>query len=741
MTSLVARLCALLLGVGLLSVAVSAPAAAGARTPPAPLAPTDVVIAPSANGVVTEGDTFTISAVYRTVNNQMVNDKGHPFEGVLSFKVYNASGAVVAQDRGQLPTFYLTRSPSRQETQSSFAPLPVGNYVVGVSALNFSGNEITYGPETRVPVTIQPRADFDQLANHPMQNSFQCTDCFGTATSAVIGSITVPPQASADFSVPVEQVVANSVPPKVLPATGIGGATEPKYADPIYVGRIHLNVRVSTLTANNTEGDLSVSYVDRPAPANPTLRYPPSLDTFITMLPVFDRSATQSDVLRLTNTGGTALKVEFRSGGWVAWYGGSEEQLTDDELEGSQYDSQDVGSTIQSGPDDARTTLPPATEATNSCGPQDVSEAFIDGRAAVPDDDPVDVQCTEVSPVESLIPDADRPRSLSEESNDSTGDQAYARGTLPIVNTASCYQKVTLSDWQTKRYAMCSARKVTHIRYRQPNCCSPYVEVGRVSYTVYRDIALGRLNTNISFSMQVVFSGCGGEMCEPSRMRLTAWCEYSCGTEKFLESTISATDRFSAVLSKDFDGSLSAAGTSHDMRIGTRVDLLNPCGSNCVRNDEPIKDDSRIIRCDNFAYFAQSAGCTVPAFEPVFSLSIQNEGVDESAQFIRDVQTNVYPWGVVGMSSAWLTRTNKATRDKNRYAACRGFSGSKSCDEYPFASTDQGCYSGGLAINCNRANVLLSDNVNAGRKLGSFYRRTRLKRDYSDEQFYVRIVG
>jgi hypothetical protein len=224
-------------------------------------------------------------------------------------------------------------------------------------------------------------------------------------------------------------------------------------------------------------------------------------------------------------------------------------------------------------------------------------------------------------------------------------------------------------------------------------------------------------------------------------LRFIAACSNSCGTEKFLDTSISSSDIYSGILTVEFDGSLASAGTYKDMRIETKDYTNIPCPSaNCVYGGTPELDDSRIIRCDNYAYFNQGAGCTVPAHEPVFRLSLSSERVNESAAFIKSVQDNVYPWGVKGDEVNWLTRGSKDDIARNRRAACSGFTGSKSCDEYPFASTKQGCYTGGSYINCNTGNVDISDNIRAGAKLNGFYRRARIKRNFSDDQFYVSIV-
>lgn len=150
---------------------------------------------------------------------------------------------------------------------------------------------------------------------------------------------------------------------------------------------------------------------------------------------------------------------------------------------------------------------------------------------------------------------------------------------------------------------------------------------------------------------------------------------------------------------------------------------------------------SNMIRCDNKSYFHQSPGCRLPAAEPTFVLYRKGEGVDEAAKWYKHFQENIYPWGT--SNTTWFTRAEKWERRKNRRKACSGFVKSaptKSCDEFPFAVTKQGCYTNnGEENSCTPGDVDLDHNVRAGAKLGAFLRRNRILRSEPDEQFYVRI--
>lgn len=170
------------------------------------------------------------------------------------------------------------------------------------------------------------------------------------------------------------------------------------------------------------------------------------------------------------------------------------------------------------------------------------------------------------------------------------------------------------------------------------------------------------------------------------------------------------------------------------------------------------------IRCDVALVKSNSQGCIYPDAPAILrTIVTTNPDVDESAIHIREAQAAGRPGKFVPIGngtifpaseSKSLTRTRDATlRRANRteskdqcvvkYGAVTGqctFTGDPDetptdcdCDEYPFASTEQGA-SRDPEVSVKRIDA--SDNRRAGAFLGNFYLNQRV---LDQEQFYVDV--
>ncbi|MEV0764274.1 hypothetical protein [Nocardia sp. NPDC050435] len=122
--------------------------------------------------------------------------------------------------------------------------------------------------------------------------------------------------------------------------------------------------------------------------------------------------------------------------------------------------------------------------------------------------------------------------------------------------------------------------------------------------------------------------------------------------------------------------------------------------------DETFPFSSRFatVRCDGQAG-RNSVGCAVPGAAAIWDVRPRN--VPEFAQHVRNAQISGLPGEPGGTP---LTRTtNETTMTQNRNATCNTIPGprpaGKDCDEYAFASTNQGGNNGGGTLrtynNCN----------------------------------------
>lgn len=163
----------------------------------------------------------------------------------------------------------------------------------------------------------------------------------------------------------------------------------------------------------------------------------------------------------------------------------------------------------------------------------------------------------------------------------------------------------------------------------------------------------------------------------------------------------------------------------------------SPAGGRAARSETQFFDE---VRCDAVAYIV-SAGCAYWRQPGYFKLAVSDSTVDSSARFIRDAQIKLptHP-GVLGWVG--LNRAAPLTIDANRKAvepACKALKGNiqgYDCDEYPFASTNQGAASGTQGVNWQIALVDPSDNQKAGALLSGFYARNRM---WYGDHFYVQI--
>lgn len=171
--------------------------------------------------------------------------------------------------------------------------------------------------------------------------------------------------------------------------------------------------------------------------------------------------------------------------------------------------------------------------------------------------------------------------------------------------------------------------------------------------------------------------------------------------------------------------------TSQTLQVGVRNAVATP-------PHPTILLDPIATRCDSEPGNT-TAGCAFNEITAVFTLSVSDPSVNETAQHIALAQFELpgSPGSLIAGNP--LTRlTDPVARVANRTAACQGFVPARprdQCDEYPFASTYQGAALAGPG-NFSVASVAGLDNTTAGGRLGAFYQRNRI---YDGEEFYVDI--
>lgn len=346
------------------------------------------------------------------------------------------------------------------------------------------------------------------------------------------------------------------------------------------------------------------------------------------------------------------------------------------------------------------------------------------------------ISCTAHDSAPLPLAEIDRQGSVSLE--DSANDSYFGRGSasLALTNQGSCWPSTIDPDtWVSKRYESCNVTRLTIRLKKIINAAGATKEVGRIKIALWRMVQLGQTNTKLSASQQLSWVSCSGAGCSPGLVAgasAVMFCESSCGSSSGSQlMSVTKSDKKSGVYEHEFAAPLASSESVRAVTVDGTWDVKSVAPFQDVSPQMNLHG-SPYIRCDNMSYFSQSAGCVFRAFKPVFQLDTADTAVDTAASHIAWAQSNRYPWG---LTSAPLRRGNPSLTEKNRKAACANFKKTMSCDEFPFASTTQGCYT--HASYCSVRDIPRSDNVTAGARLGAFYRRARIMRD--TDYFLVNI--
>lgn len=353
-------------------------------------------------------------------------------------------------------------------------------------------------------------------------------------------------------------------------------------------------------------------------------------------------------------------------------------------------------------------------------------------------DDPTVVFC------ESAIQPEQAPSLPVTATTAQTNATASAAEYDPWPDTPSCEDKTRqFTGWTTSRFKACN------YSYRKGKMYivsrSGAKKVGEWEYALWQNVWLGHLTRRMAMNEKLWLIKQSGAL---KGMPMTAQLNYDCNpncadpdvgaklrTVELAPGLYEANIWLSFVSEIPHDGAAKPGGGALDSMIYTSVSWSAAGAVSPGRAGFPR---SNIIRCDNEFYFSQRAGCRFIAAEPTLILYRRGEGIDEAAEWYKYFQDNIYAWGKY--KSTWFTRAEPWEKKKNRNKACSGFKKTKSCDEFPFAVTKQGCWTnGGVDRSCTPGDVLLKHNTRAGAKLGAFLRRNRILRSDPQEQFYVRI--
>lgn len=136
------------------------------------------------------------------------------------------------------------------------------------------------------------------------------------------------------------------------------------------------------------------------------------------------------------------------------------------------------------------------------------------------------------------------------------------------------------------------------------------------------------------------------------------------------------------------------------------------------------------VRCDR-ARKVIGTGCVFRDIRPTFHMSLKG-GAPQTAKHINEAISGIYP--SVLSRKVWMTKYNPSRQIAQ--GKCKAREYVLSCDEYPFATTYQGCYFTVPKGKCSVKDIPLADNKRGGAFLNSFYQKQRV---IQGDSFNVRI--
>lgn len=260
-----------------------------------------------------------------------------------------------------------------------------------------------------------------------------------------------------------------------------------------------------------------------------------------------------------------------------------------------------------------------------------------------------------------------------------SADSTCGVGTWVITRTEECIdnEEVIWTTWDT----------------------STSEELGQADFLFDQDIILQTATTQPVENDTISFSGGWGLTYEAGEVTWTATCSSPCavlsgGTTTFATAPNKTQGNIHIVYS-DTPGTQSpdTFGVSYSMLLFGQAGTY-PTGPDLWNLPKPL-------RCDDIYPGNMGPGCVVPSYDPVLVLPLSVYGAAAMNVYVGEY----FLPGSPGLSP--LTRGSPATSVSNRTAVCNIFTPlatvpGDSCDEYPFAATQQ---SGG-ALGLTGANCL-----------------------------------
>ena len=530
----------------------------------------------------------------------------------------------------------------------------------------------------------------------------------GSVTSPAVSSqvlqvvpitATAPAVACADPCTPVTPttVFSDSIPAGASRAVTV----DVPDVDADSVGQISATFEI---TSPDAGGTLTVGDPTYPAPGRPTLTY--SGGTAQVTADVYLSTANQ---IALTNNGSSAVAVTLRVTGWRPW-------ATQEDVQDAQAEEP-----ASVDPADAEQVTGVTTQEDLDAVPQP-AEAAVEPDEQPPCQPSADGSDTCVEPGVPTDTPEDEFDPATIDVAPQTSETTTAQG---AINPISC--PAVVGSWEfTGRFNACTIERQRGDVFKYQN--GQKRKIGSYQYLRYVSTDLDSrtltLDVRWRYHMEWMSNNIGAvsvnnwlfcdnpTLCTSDRYIEHARLQIATGeidSPTYLRSATAAIP------------SLTAPNT-----IETQLAETNNTTASANYDSNPVRLPR--ARCDNLRYLP-GVGCVYKQYTPTFKLS--RAVAPASAGHIVLAQANPR-WAGRLSRHYWDGEPNLNRRVAR--ATCRARHYTLSCDEYPFASTNQGCYQ---RPPCSVAGIPRTDNSKSGSLLGSFYGTARVA---DNDAFYVRIV-
>ncbi len=519
--------------------------------------------------------------------------------------------------------------------------------------------------------------------------------------------------------------------------TRVVAVTVPGVSDPGTVDRVWLQLAARSWTA---AGSVTVTDADFAGQDAPSLSYSPTdnpmtgVQTTVQALP----SITDSQV-KLTNNGTTPVVVDLNVYGSSTWYTADEQALDDsvNTVTETALSSTDPTTVV----DDV-----PATDQTEVAvsGGVTVSQAIVQpppevDQVGCPDGTPTGDTCTltttETTPADNTMPAPDP--NVQESYVAAPGD--YQSSASIAVTQTQCLNEKHTNGWTySDRFHACRAlyHQYSINRYDQNGNFAG--NIGNADSSTHLLVTTSRNtgNTEARIKIDYIPTADTGELTffEVSGQALCNVCDSPYTTLRFASPGIGHTSSgwfvdYTPTVNIPPLGSVRPAIQLRYQICGPNV----PGGTNC---DSWLTVGAPSVRCDA-VYYLPSRGCVMDRDIPTYKQSM-TPGVLGSQTALHMYEATYeligYNPGVNPPLSRhfWFGKPNLNRREAIRLCKLQGqYPG---CDEYPFASSYQGCVDAGW---CDTEHVDIADNRYQGSHLGQFY---GLERIMNGDKFYTKAT-